>query len=212
MPEPTKTPSTTSADWQARYNERNTPWDSGLVDRELRDYLARRELGQKPCRALEFGCGTGINAVHMAEAGLAVTAVDFAPNAVEAARRRAEAAGQTVERAITFVVGDVTNLTDVAGPFDFVFDRGCYHSVRRAGFLGGFLKTLDRLTTAGSRVLILAGNPDAGEPGGPPKVTAVELCGDFERNFRIEHLSAMRFEDAGNVDGPLGWRLEMVRR
>jgi methyl halide transferase len=212
MPEPTKTPTTTSADWQARYDDGNTPWDSGLVDRDLRDYVdsgtPAPELAAKPCRAVELGCGTGINALFLAESGFQVTAVDFAANAVAAARRRAEAAKQSIE----FVTGDVTNLTEVAGPFEFVFDRGCYHSVRRAGGLGGFLKTLDRLTITGSRVLILAGNPDAGEPFGPPKVTAVELCTDFERHFRIERLTAMRFEDVGHVDGPLGWRLELVRR
>jgi methyl halide transferase len=214
MSEPQKTPSITPADWQARYDEKNTPWDSGLVDRDLQDYVAGK-LGDfvaggavQPCRALELGCGTGTNAVWLAERGFTVTAVDFAANAVDAARRRAEAAKQSIE----FVTGDVTNLTEVAGPFPFVFDRGCYHCVRRAGGLGGYLKTLDRLTSAGSRVLILAGNPDSSEPGGPPKVTAGELCSDFERHFRIERLAAMRFEDAGHVDGPLGWRLELVRR
>jgi methyl halide transferase len=206
MSEPTKTPSITPADWQARYDEKNTPWDSGLVDRELRDYVERGTV--TPCRALELGCGTGTNSLYLAERGFTVTAVDFAANAVEAARRRATSAGQSID----FVTGDVTNLGEVSGPFPFVFDRGCYHCVRRAGGLGGFLKTLDRLTVPGTRVLILAGNPDSGEPGGPPKVTAAELCSDFERQFRIEHLSAMRFEDAGHVDGPLGWRLELVRR
>ena len=213
MPEPhQRAPAITSADWQGRYEARETPWDTGIVDRELRDYIESGtlapELAVKPCRALELGCGTGINAVFLAECGFDVTAVDFAANAVEAARRRAESAGRNIE----FLTGDVTNLTEVAGPFSFVFDRGCYHCVRRAGGLGGYLKTLERITTARSRLLILAGNPDAGEPGGPPKVTAAEFCGDFQRHSQIERLVAMRFEEAGHVEGPLGWRLELVRR
>jgi len=208
MPEPdgTRVPAVTSADWQGRYDARETPWDSGLVDRELRDFIENGMVA--PCRALELGCGTGTNALYLAERGFTVTAVDFAANAVEAARKRAAEAGVSIE----FVVGDVTNLPTVVGPFDFVFDRGCYHCVRRAGGLGGYLKTLERLTMPGSRVLVLAGNPDSGEPGGPPKVTATALGADFERHYRIERLTAMRFEDAGHVDGPLGWRLEIARR
>jgi len=206
MPEPKKQPTTPSADWQARYDARDTPWDSGLVDRELQDFVESGALA--PCRALELGCGTGTNSLYLAERGFTVTAVDFAAGAVEAARKRAADAGLSID----FVTGDVTNLTEVSDPFDLVFDRGCYHCVRRAGGFGGYLKTLERLTNPQAIGLILAGNPDAGEPGGPPKVTAAELCGDFERNFRIERLMAIRFEDAGHVDGPLGWRLQLIRR
>lgn len=199
-------PTVTADDWHRRYEERNTPWDSGLVDRELRAVV---EWGRvAPCTAIELGCGTGTNSAYLAGRGFDLTAVDFAANAVAAAEAKARAAGVSAK----FVCGDVTKLDGVTGPFDFVFDRGCYHSIRRVGGLGGFIKTVERLTRSGSTILILAGNPDANEPFGPPKVTAVELCGDFERLFRIESLKAMRFEDTGNVDGPLGWSLLAVRR
>lgn len=168
-------------------------------------------------RAIELGCGTGTNAVYLAEQGWDVTAVDLAPQALEQAQRRtadAQRAGRFAGGAQPprFVVGDVTQLDAITGPFDFVFDRGCYHCVRRAGLLGGYISTVRRLTVTGSRILILAGNPDAGEPGGPPKVTAAELMADFEKLCRIERLAAMRFEEADGSDGPLGWSLSMTRR
>lgn len=219
MAEPERKPTTTADDWQRRYVDGDTPWDSGRVDRELQRLIESGDTDAPNVgtRAIDLGCGTGINAVYLAEQGFEVTAVDLAPQALERAQLR------VVERAIVgsfalgavqprFVLGDVTQLDDVAGPFDFVFDRGCYHCVRRAGLLGGYLATLRRLTTTGSRILILAGNPDAGEAGGPPKVTAAELAADFEKFCRIERLEAMRFQEADGSDGPLGWSLLMTRR
>jgi len=209
-------PTTTAEDWQRRYESADTPWDSGRVDPELRGLI---EAGgsSKPARgarALELGCGTGTNAVWLAEQGFDVTAVDVAPRAIEMAQARAAMmAGVTPPR---FVPADVTKLDDAllsaVGSFDFVFDRGCYHCVRRAGLLGGYVATVRRLTVSGSRLLILAGNPDAGEPGGPPKVTAGELMADFEKFCRIDRLTAMRFEEADGSAGPLGWSLLMTRR
>lgn len=215
MTEPERKPTTTADDWQRRYETEDTPWDSNRVDRELQRVVESRatSLPASRLRALELGCGTGTNAVYLAERGFDVTGVDLAPRALERAATRAAATrftdGATPAR---FVVGDVTQLDDVVGPFDFVFDRGCYHCVRRAGLLGGYLATLRRLTTTGSRVLILAGNPDAGEAGGPPKVTATELAADFEKFCRIERLEVMRFQEADGADGPLGWSLLMTRR
>jgi SAM-dependent methyltransferase len=204
--EPKRPPTITADDWNRRYREADLPWDSGLVSRELRRVVESGEVA--PGTAIELGCGTGTNAVWLAEQGFNVTAVDLAPLAIELAEARARAAGV----AVRFVVGDVTRLDDVAGPLDFVFDRGCYHCVRRAGLLGGYLATVRRLTTPGARLFVLAGNPDAKEEGGPPKVTAAELVGDFEPFCRVERLTAFRFEDSGGIDGPLGWSCLLTRR
>jgi SAM-dependent methyltransferase len=198
-------PTTTAADWQQRYVEANTPWDTNLVDRELRRAVESAPL--VPCAAIEFGCGTGTNAVYLAQKGFHVTAVDFAPLAVEQAEARAAKAGA----AVRFLTGDVTKL-DNLGQFDFVFDRGCYHCVRRAGAVDGYLATVARLTRSGARLLILAGNCDDSLEGGPPKVRAAELLGDFEPICRLEHLVPFRFQEADGRDGWLGWRCSFVRR
>jgi SAM-dependent methyltransferase len=183
---------------------------------ELRRYVEAGEFatdaGVRP-RAIELGCGTGTNAVYLAQQGFEVTAVDFATDAIARAERRAAetqfAAGTEPPR---FVLGDVTKLDAVVGPFDLLFDRACYHCVRRAGLLSGYLATVRRLTAPGARLLVIAGNPDAGEVGGPPKVSAAELTGDFEKLCRIERLIATRFEEADGSAGPLGWSLLMTRR
>ena len=206
-------PTRTAEDWQRRYQEGDTPWDSGLVDEELKrvvaDYaLARKALGGRLGNAVEFGCGTGTNSLFLAQAGFDVTAIDYSPLAIEKARLRA--AANSVD--VRWLVGDLSAIDSAADSFDFLFDRGCYHCVRRAGQLSGYLKAVERLMRPGATLLILAGNADDSEAGGPPKVAAADLVGDFERLCRIERLAAYRFQEADGSAGPLAWSALLRRR
>lgn len=215
MTEPQRKPTTTAEDWQRRYETDDTPWDSGRVDPELRRFTESSEpnVPAPGSRAIELGCGTGTNAVYLAERGFEVTAIDFAPQAIQRAlARAAQTTFAKPLKAPTFVRADVTKLDAVEGPFDFLFDRACYHCVRRAGGLGGYMATVRRLLPSGSRLLVIAGNPDDGTVGGPPKVSAAELIGDFEKLCRIDRLFATNFEEADGSAGPLGWSLLMTRR
>jgi SAM-dependent methyltransferase len=101
-----------------------TPWERDDVPAQVRDLAA--ELAQ-PGRALDIGCGSGRDAVHLAQRGWAVTGVDAVPRALEAARKRAATAGVKVE----WVEGDVTRLDELGldGGFDLVLDRGCFHGL-----------------------------------------------------------------------------------
>src|SRR5438477_8901711 len=114
--------------WENRYRTgERPPWDTGRVSAELVRRLAQYPI--PPGRAIELGCGTGVNAVWLAQQGFEVTAVDLSPLAIERAQQRAEAAGVRVR----FLTADLLHPPEeLAGPFDFFFDRGCYHVVRRA--------------------------------------------------------------------------------
>src|SRR5437879_3496719 len=112
--------------WDKRYREGESPWDTGRPSSELVRVV--REEGIAPCRALELGCGTGASAVWLAQQGFDVTALDLSPMAIERAQHRADDAGVRVH----FLAADVLQpLPELTGPFDFFFDRGCYHAVRR---------------------------------------------------------------------------------
>jgi cyclopropane fatty-acyl-phospholipid synthase-like methyltransferase len=94
-----------------------------------------------PGRAIDFGCGTGTNAITLARHGWQVTAVDFSVKALWTARRKARAAGV----GIRFLRRDVTRLEDLEGEFDFGLDLGCFHSLardRRADFVAGAARLL----------------------------------------------------------------------
>jgi len=107
--------------FELRYWMGDTPWDSGITPPEVIDFLE----GTAPGRALELGCGTGTNAIAMAQRGWQVTAIDFSARALQRARRKARQANA----AVRFLQRDVTRLDDLAGPFDYALDLGCFHSL-----------------------------------------------------------------------------------
>jgi ubiquinone/menaquinone biosynthesis C-methylase UbiE len=78
--------------------------DPGDVDLYLA--LAARTGGP----VLELASGTGRLAVPLAQAGHDVTAVDRNPAALERARRRLTASGETVERRVSLVEADMVRL------------------------------------------------------------------------------------------------------
>lgn len=105
------------------YRYARAPWD-GEPREELRSLAEGGCI--KPCRAIDVGCGTGTNAVYLAQHGFDVTGVDFAAAAIEKARAQARAAGVLV----SFIVDDLTNLHYTAGTFDFLLDYGVLDDLR----------------------------------------------------------------------------------
>ena len=88
------------------------------------------ELGERypsPGRALDIGCGTGRDAVYLAERGWTVTGVDSVAQALDRARERAAHAGVEVR----WVNGDVTRLQtlEIGGDYELLIDRGCFHGL-----------------------------------------------------------------------------------
>ena len=104
-----------------RYFLSRPPWDTEISPPELIAFLDRSPAG----RALDLGCGTGTNAITMAENGWEVVGVDFSGLAISKARRKA----QRAEVAIKFYRDDVSRLQKVDGTFDLVLDIGCFHSL-----------------------------------------------------------------------------------
>ena len=62
------------------------------------------------------------------------------------------------ERALDLLLGRVLAPIGQHGkPFDFIFDRGCYHGVRRNN-AEGYVATTRQVSRAGTQFLLLAGN------------------------------------------------------
>jgi SAM-dependent methyltransferase len=199
-------PESEVARWNERYRSGDTPWNTGRPDEELQRVLADEKI--LPCRAVELGCGTGTNAIWLAQQGFDVTAVDISPLAIERARERAPAAGPAVH----FLVADVLEPLALSGPFAFFFDRGCYHVVRRVS-VQRYLETVEQITAPGAFGLVLAGNAREPLDPGPPVVSEEDLRAEWGRGFEILRLSEFRFdaELPGGVR-PLAWSCLLRRR
>ena len=109
-------------DWEERYATGELPWDSGRPSEQLVSLVSGQLV--QPCPAMEVGCGTGTNAVWLAQQGFTVTGFDLSSTAIEDARAKAEAA--TVQ--VTFVSLDLQKDAWPGSDYGFVFDRGCFHS------------------------------------------------------------------------------------
>ncbi|MEU6181009.1 class I SAM-dependent methyltransferase [Streptomyces coeruleorubidus] len=123
-------------------------WDGFYADRSrpVPFFVAKPDENLVSCvergvisggRALELGCGAGRNALYLAERGFEVDAVDLSPAAVDWARERAREAGAD---GVRFHRGDAFALagTELTGPYDLVFDSGCFHHLpphRRISYL-----------------------------------------------------------------------------
>jgi SAM-dependent methyltransferase len=191
--------------WDNRYVIADTPWDTGLPSTELQRLIVEDKI--QPCTAIELGCGTGTNAVWLAGLGFEVTALDFSPTAIDLARQKKARAAARVR----FLTADVLDPPeDIGGPYRFIFDRGCYHVVREID-VSRYLRTLERITEAGSVALVLTGNSN--EPRtGPPVVSEAEIRAELGSHFEIVRLREFRFDPTkGEVGQPLGWS-SLLRR
>ena len=199
-------------DWDQRYIQSDTPWDSGVPSQQLQSFLAEGKV--KPGRVLELGCGTGTNALFLAQLGFDVTAVDLSKAALEHAREKAAQA----KVKINFVEADVTAMPpDLGGPFPFVFDRETYHIVRKIN-LSCFQTMLANMVEPAGFYLVLAGNAntlDAPEKG-PPIVRAAEVASELELNsFDLIELKQTVFHGVkieGKEFTPLAWSALFQRR
>jgi methyl halide transferase len=186
-----------------RYLTGDAPWDSGRPSTELVRALDADLLPGKT--ALEFGCGTGTNAIELARRGYRVTAVDIADVAIDRARVKARQAQATVD----FRIGDLTRM-DVDNPYDVLFDSGVYHGIRTRD-LAGFLKTVRRASRPGTRWLSLAGNAREPRPDGPPVVREEDFRSELGPLFNILEVREFRFDLRPDFQ-PLAWSILMERR
>jgi ubiquinone/menaquinone biosynthesis C-methylase UbiE len=124
---------------------------------------------------LDLGCGTGDDAIHFAQRGIAVTAIDIAPAMIARLETKAAAAG--IRERIDARVGDIETFEPRAAAFDgVVSDFGALNSVHN---LIALRNLATRALKPGAFVLLVVMGRLY------PLETAVSLLkGDFRRAFR----------------------------
>jgi SAM-dependent methyltransferase len=119
--------------WDTMYTRPGHPLAVDLPDANL---VAWRDAGLLPldtiATALDVGCGLGRNSRWLAAQGVRTTGVDIAATTLD--RARTLSAGLDV----TFADVDVLREPVLGGPFDLVYDSGCFHHLaphRRISYL-----------------------------------------------------------------------------
>lgn len=104
------------AKWNQRYKAEELVW-SGNPNQLLLQEVDGIEKGiDDPGTALDLGCGEGRNAIWLAEQGWRVTAVDFASEGIDKARKLAQSKNVQVE----WRCADVTDYEMGEGLYDLI--------------------------------------------------------------------------------------------
>lgn len=178
--------------WNDSYASGQLPWDTGEPEPLLVEFLNSGAVPPGP--ALEIGAGTGTNAICMAERGFDVLGIDIAPLAIERAQARMH--GQALR--CRFAPCDFLAAPPPDGPFQFVFDRGCFHVFDEPEERARFAANVAAALAPGGVWLSLIGSTE-GPPRevGPPRRSAREVILAIEPVLEIVELRAAAFRAHG---------------
>jgi len=166
--------------WTDLLTRQGHPLATDLADENLLDWHARGLMGALAgASVLDIGCGNGRNSRWFAEQGAVVEGVDSAGPLLDLVRCR-------MPTGVTLTQADVLRPKLPAGPFDVVYDSGCFHHIaphRRATYLERVLPCiapggLFGVVTFASEAEELTSDADvltSGDNGGGSSFTISEL-------------------------------------
>jgi SAM-dependent methyltransferase len=144
-----------------------------------------------PGRTLEVGCGTGTNAIFLAQHGFDVLGIDISEVAVEKARAKAQGMCR-------FAAGDFLAAAPAGGPFQFVFDRGCFHIFDQEGERARFAENVaTELVEHGLWLSLIGSTEGAPRDEGPPRRSARDVMNAIEPSLEIVELRSTEFTACG---------------
>jgi SAM-dependent methyltransferase len=188
------------------YKDGYMPWAHQNPDFNLVDMV--KDFPIKPCKALELGCGTGTDAIWLAKSGFDISAVDVSEVAIDLARENAQKASVDCH----FYTLDFCEDKPDRPPYDFVFDRGYFHSYKTINERKKIAARIADLLSPGGLWLTLMGSCDSPpREGGPPMRSANEIASVVEPLFEILLLKASVF--GNDEENPAkNWVCLMKRR
>jgi serine/threonine protein kinase/SAM-dependent methyltransferase len=194
------------------------PWDTdGRPCFALRELVESLPSFKKTYpRAIDIGCGTGSNAIWLAnQCGFRdVVGIDISPKAIVRAQARARDARAEVELQCV----DIFDLpVSLAGAFDFLVDVQTFHAIYHLD-AARLVRSMASLLRNRGLALVVTGNSGEAEKGngmGPSTLSQKDLvtyfCGG--KLFRVAEIREARFDPtpAYGEEPPLCWVALFVR-
>ncbi len=175
--------------FEERYKTGVTPWELDRPDNNLVNLIKEENIS--PCKALEIGCGTGSNAIWLAQNGFEVKGLDFSNLAIQKAKEKTLKAQVNIE----YASGDFLEDTNGNASFGIAFDRGCFHSFDDEKDRAKFASNVAGYLAEQGLWFSILGNADA-EPRdeGPPVRTAINIVTAVEPFFEVLSLKSGKFD------------------
>ncbi len=171
--------------FEERYKSHDIPWDNDVADFNLVSLFQKKQITAR--KILEVGCGTGQNSRWLAQNGFKVTATDFSSTAIKMAKEKAEQEGVN----ITYLENDFLKERVKGHPFDFIFDRGCFHSFDDKDQRRLFAENAAFHLSHKGKWFSLMGNCDEKREGkGPPQRSVTEIASAVEPFFEIQFIAS----------------------
>jgi cyclopropane fatty-acyl-phospholipid synthase-like methyltransferase len=161
---------------------------------------------------LDAGCGTGENALFIAQRGQQVTGIDFLEVPIKRAKQKAAERGLSVN----FLVMDALALKELPQVFDNVIDCGLFHVFSDAD-RRKYVEGLATVLKPEGRLFVLCFSDEEPGTAGPRRVAKSELQAAFADGWAIESITPTRFEASPDFKqmfsegGPKAWFV-VVRR
>jgi 2-polyprenyl-3-methyl-5-hydroxy-6-metoxy-1,4-benzoquinol methylase len=179
------------------------PWDIGRPQGEI---IRLAEEGEIRGAVLDAGCGTGENALFLANQGYEVTGID----AVEAAIRKAKEKSRERRVPAVFLEWDALEISGLGKRFDTVIDCGLFH-VFSDEERPLYVQELSSILVPGGTFRMLCFSEL--EPGdwGPRRITQNEIHDAFARGWKVASIREARFETNLGPEGCRAWLSSITR-
>ncbi len=166
-------------DWEAQYQNVDTPWDKGAPCPGLLDYLAREEM-RGP--VLVPGCGVGHDVRALAACGVESVGIDIAPSAITAAEAWPRVGLEHYEVADLFALP-----AHLRGAFPSIWEHTCFCAIDPAQ-RPAYVEAVHAALRPGGELLAVffldPGN-DSPDEGPPFEVSLAELNQLFASRFEL---------------------------
>jgi ubiquinone/menaquinone biosynthesis C-methylase UbiE len=159
-------------------------------------------------RVLDIGCGTGENALFLAENGFSVIGVDLSSRAIAAAR--AKIAERRLD--VDFRAGNALSLDLKDSSFESIIDSGLFHTFTDND-RPAYVREMARVLAPGGRYFMLCFSEK--EPtgwGGPRRVTRQEIETAFRPLFRINYIRDSLFATRIHNNGGKAYLTSAIRK
>jgi SAM-dependent methyltransferase len=172
--------------WEDAYKTR-PPWDIGRPQPAFVELIQAGELNMG--KLLDVGCGTGENALYLAEEGFSVVGVDLSTRAIDAAKAKASERKLKVD----FILANALSLDLKNGYFDDAIDSGLFHTFNDVDRIA-FARQIARVLKTGGRYFMLCfSDKEPTNWGGPRRITREEIETTFSPLFNINYIKDAYF-------------------